>query len=115
MTIMTTVTDLKLPGKFAIMVDGVFSPEECAGYIRLVENEDAFSPAGLNTGMSQVPYKEIRDCGRWINDDPDLAEVFFDRLRPSLPQTAPDNSKYHLQHASVNCSGVATTTLQRRR
>jgi 2-oxoglutarate-Fe(II)-dependent oxygenase superfamily protein len=93
---MTTVTDLKLPGKFAIVVDGLFSPEECAGYIRLAENENAFSPAGLNTGTSQVLYKEIRDCGRWINDDPDLAGIFFERLRPYLPETAPDNPKYHL-------------------
>jgi len=93
---MAVATDLKLPGKFAVIVDGLFTPEECSSYIRLAEGENGFMPAGLNTGTSQVLYKEVRDCGRWINDDPDLAAAFFERLKAYLPEVAPESPKYHL-------------------
>jgi hypothetical protein len=59
-------------------VDDVYSPSECASFIRLIEES---SPAlATNNPL-------YRDQDRVVRDDPGIAGDLFARLRPFLPAT----------------------------
>lgn len=80
-----TSHDLKIPGKFAIYVDGLFSKEECQDLIALAERNE-FKDALINIGgETQMKIKEVRDSSRWILDDFNLAKKFYERVLPFLP------------------------------
>ena len=91
-----SVTNLNIPGKLALTVDGLFTDEECHALILKAETQNGYAPAGLNTGVTQKLYKEVRDCQRWINDDPDLAGKFYEKIGRYLPENPPGNPHYHL-------------------
>lgn len=78
------VEDLKIPDKFAITIDNVFSKDECDKLIELAEGND-FTFASVSVGGSQREVKEIRNNTRWMNDDSRLAAHFFDKIKEFLP------------------------------
>ncbi|KNC98030.1 oxidoreductase [Spizellomyces punctatus DAOM BR117] len=84
---MPVAQNLNLSGRFALVVDSVFSGEECQELIDLAERSDGFAHATVNDNGQQVACKQIRNCLRWLNDDASLADCVLQRLRDVLPLT----------------------------
>ncbi|WP_437738078.1 2OG-Fe(II) oxygenase [Sorangium sp. So ce1335] len=63
-------------------VTNLLSPEECDGFIRLAE-EHGFEQAPI--GGTDVVNLEVRNNGRVLLDDPDLALCLWERLAPWMP------------------------------
>lgn len=78
-------TQLDISGRFALTIPSVFTPIECQELIDLAEASAGYRDATINSDGERIACKEIRDCLRWINDDPDLAGRIFARLRDHLP------------------------------
>ncbi len=78
-------TELDLCGRFAITVDQVLSSTECQELIDLAEESGTFRSATINEAGQKVDCKEVRNCLRWINDDPTLADTLFQKVRKHLP------------------------------
>lgn len=73
---MVRSTLLNIPGKFAIVLDNVFTKEECRDLIKLAEKHD----------FTATPEKiETRNSSRWMTDDPMLTDKFFQRIKKYLP------------------------------
>ena len=58
-------------------VDGVYTPDECAGFVDLIERS-------APTLATNNPV--YRDQDRVIRDDPGISSDLFRRLRPHLPE-----------------------------
>merc|ERR1712232_419867 len=71
-------------GKLAFTLENVFSPSECAQLMKEAE-AIGFSAAGLGRSGEQTVAVEVRDSGRLISEDPMLAQVVLERIRPHLP------------------------------
>jgi len=82
----TSVEELDLSawegtGKFAVVVHGVFTPEECAALIARSESA-GYEQALVNMGNGQqMRMLDTRKSDRSIIDDPDFAEELWQRLR----------------------------------
>lgn len=79
------ITDLKF-NKFAIILDNVFTKEECDGLIKLSEERpDNYEVAKISYNDEQVIDENYRNNQRWLNFNEKLAGVFFDKLKPYIP------------------------------
>jgi hypothetical protein len=69
-------------GLYAVVVDGVLSRAECAALVAATERR-GYVPALLNKGRGrEVLEPSFRRGDRRIVDDPRLARLIFDRVRP---------------------------------
>lgn len=73
-------------GKLAFILLNVLTPEECSEWIKLTE-ERGYQPALVNVGMQEVLMTDFRNSDRCIIDDPDMANIVFERIKSYLPQT----------------------------
>src|SRR5690606_13293824 len=62
----------------------VFTPDECSALIGRVE-AIGFEPATVSMLRGPVMRPEIRNNDRVVLDDPALADLLFDRVRPDVP------------------------------
>lgn len=67
---------------FALIVDGLFTAEECQELIRKTE-AIGYSEALL--GASQIRVATQRNNWRCIQDDADLAKKLFEKIKPFVP------------------------------
>ena len=75
------ITDLKFH-KFAIILDNVFTKEECDNLIKLSEEmPENYEIAKISYDDEQIIDKNYRNNQRWLNFDKKLAETEF----PSNP------------------------------
>lgn len=65
-------------------VEGLLSPEECRSWIDRIEAAP-LEGARIETGAGQAYRPGIRNCKRWMNDDPPLAAEIHRRLAQHLP------------------------------
>ena len=61
-----------------------FSSQECAASIERAE-ASGFTDAPISTSVGFVMRKEVRNNGRVMLDDPELARRLWERARPLLP------------------------------
>jgi hypothetical protein len=70
--------------RFAVVIDGVFSREECQSLVDRGE-EAGFVPALVNVGGGmELLKKGIRDSDRSIIDDPEMMGLLWDRILDRL-------------------------------
>lgn len=72
-------------------IEGFFTPEECAAYIRQSE-AIGYEEAMVQVHGKQVMMKNIRDNSRVLFKDEALAELIFEKIRAFCPQEI-DNTK----------------------
>ncbi|CAF0891598.1 unnamed protein product [Adineta ricciae] len=83
--------DISLPnprdsGKLAFVLLNVFTPDECAEWIKLTETR-GYSPALVNIGTGEVLMTDFRNNDRCIIDDENMAKILFERIQCFLPET----------------------------
>jgi Rps23 Pro-64 3,4-dihydroxylase Tpa1-like proline 4-hydroxylase len=79
------ITDLKF-NKFAIILDNVFTKEECDGLIKLSEGmPENYEMAKINYDDEQILDTSYRNNKRWLNFDKQLAETFFEKIKSYIP------------------------------
>lgn len=85
--------------KFAVVLHGVLTPEECEELIERSERE-GYSKALINTGASQKLITDVRNSDRCIIDDPSTAEFMHQRVLQVLArdehQTSEATSTRHV-------------------
>lgn len=70
---------------FKLIVEDFFSQDECEKYINLGE-EIGFELSKIRTKDGEITNTDIRNNGRVILDDSNLAEELFKRLEDQLPK-----------------------------
>ncbi|QRV81986.1 2OG-Fe(II) oxygenase family protein [Ceratobasidium sp. AG-Ba] len=88
--------------KFAVVIDNLFTPEDCTRYLETAQVEKDWEAAAINGGKPGHQYMNTsyRHSGRIIIDTPDLAQEILDKLRPYLSEIEHlDKSPYHTQYA----------------
>lgn len=79
------ITDLKF-NKFAIILDNVFTKEECDSLIKLSEEvSENYEIAKISYDDEQIIDKNYRNNQRWLNFDKKLAETFFTKIKSYIP------------------------------
>lgn len=69
------------------LVHEFFSPDECRHYIWLSESA-GYDDAPINAGAAgQIIRKDVRNNDRVMVDDRELAETFWQRAKPFIPET----------------------------
>jgi predicted 2-oxoglutarate/Fe(II)-dependent dioxygenase YbiX len=66
------------------VIRGFLTPEECAHFIERTEAA-GYEGAPITTSVGFVMRKEVRNNGRVMLDDPELARRLWERARPLLP------------------------------
>ncbi|KAF8425282.1 hypothetical protein EV426DRAFT_532097 [Tirmania nivea] len=79
---------LSYPNHFALVIDNCFTQEECEKLIAIAETDEVgWQHAQVNVGGGmQVTALEIRNSGRIIRDDYDMASLIFERVKPFLDE-----------------------------
>ena len=86
------ITDLKF-NKFAIILDNVFTKEECDNLIKLSEeNPENYEMAKVSYDDEQILDTSYRNNKRWLNFDKKLAETFFKKIKSYIPIEFEGNS-----------------------
>ncbi|CAE6446473.1 unnamed protein product [Rhizoctonia solani] len=71
--------------KFAMVIDNLFTPEDCARYIAKVESEKEWEQAAINIAKNaQIVDTSYRNSSRILYDTEELAGEMFEKLRPYL-------------------------------
>ena len=79
------ITDLKF-NKFAIILDNVFTNEECDSLIKLSEEiPENYEIAKVTYDDEQIIDTNYRNNKRWLNFDKKLAETFFEKIKSYIP------------------------------
>jgi Rps23 Pro-64 3,4-dihydroxylase Tpa1-like proline 4-hydroxylase len=79
------ITDLKFH-KFAIILDNVFTKEECDTLIKLSEKiPENYEIAKISYDDEQILDTSYRNNQRWLNFDKKLAETFFEKIKSYIP------------------------------
>jgi Rps23 Pro-64 3,4-dihydroxylase Tpa1-like proline 4-hydroxylase len=79
------ITDLKF-NKFAIILDNVFTKEECDNLIKLSEEiPENYEIAKVTYDDEQIIDTNYRNNKRWLNFDKKLAETFFEKIKSYIP------------------------------
>jgi len=79
------ITDLKF-NKFAIILDNVFTNEECDSLIKLSEEiPENYEIAKVTYDNEQIIDTNYRNNKRWLNFDKKLAETFFEKIKSYIP------------------------------
>lgn len=75
------------PHAFALIIDGLFTPEECEGLISLAQSDGGgWEAALINGGGYQVLMPDVRNCTRIMRDDFDTAGWIYERVKPYLEE-----------------------------
>lgn len=74
------------PNHYALIIDNCFTPTECAELSSLAESTSGgWKEASIKKGDDrQEVEKDVRDCARIMRDDPEAAEMVFQRVKPFL-------------------------------
>jgi Rps23 Pro-64 3,4-dihydroxylase Tpa1-like proline 4-hydroxylase len=79
------ITDLKF-NKFAIILDNVFTKEECDNLIKLSEEiPENYEIAKVTYDDEQIIDTNYRNNKRWLNFDKKLANTFFEKIKSYIP------------------------------
>ena len=79
------ITDLKF-NKFAIILDNVFTKEECDNLVKLSEEiPENYEVAKISYDDEQILDTSYRNNQRWLNFDKKLAETFFEKIKSYIP------------------------------
>ncbi|CAE6439632.1 hypothetical protein RSOLAG22IIIB_04431 [Rhizoctonia solani] len=71
--------------KFAIVIDNLFTPEDCARYLAQVESEKEWEQAAINIAANaQVVDTSYRNSSRILYDNEEMAGEMFEKLKPYL-------------------------------
>jgi hypothetical protein len=76
-------------GFYAVILDGVFSAEECQHLIAAAEatNSGVWDRAMINAGGDrQLIAEDARKCGRIIWDDQEIVDKVWNRCEPLVPE-----------------------------
>jgi hypothetical protein len=85
------ITDLHFT-KFAIILDNVFTKEECDRLIQLSEEIPGnYEIAKVNYEDEQVLDTSYRNNQRWLHFDKTLAASFFEKIKPYIPSEMEGN------------------------
>jgi hypothetical protein len=85
------ITDLKF-NKFAIILDNVFTKEECECLIKLSEKiPENYEIAKVSYDDVQILDINYRNNKRWLNFDKKLAETFFEKIKSYIPVEFEEN------------------------
>ncbi|CAE6444371.1 unnamed protein product [Rhizoctonia solani] len=90
--------------KFAMVIDNLFTPEDCARYIAKVESEKEWEQAAVNLGPNaQIVDTSYRNSSRILYDTEELAGEIFEKLKPYLKDIeymgdSPLHRDYRKQH-----------------
>ena len=71
-------------GNASFTLHPIFTPEECQAFIERAENH-GFEKAMINSRRGAVIDLNVRNNDRVIWDDPDLAEIVWQRVKDYLP------------------------------
>lgn len=75
------------PRPFALVIDDLFTPEECKTLLSLAQSgDDKWEAALINAGGHQMLAKDIRDCTRIMRDDFNAAGWIYERVKPYLEE-----------------------------
>lgn len=75
------------PEHFALIIDDLFTPEECAELLKYAEGKAKWEAARVNVGGGQERMMTaVRNSTRILLMDKDAAKVLFDRVLPYLEQ-----------------------------
>lgn len=71
---------------FVMVIDNAFTPAKCAEILAIGKStQEEWGEGLINNGRGQqVKAIDVRNCGRIIRDDPELAERLLARVRPFL-------------------------------
>lgn len=74
------------PNHYALIIDNCFTRAECAQLTALAESHlDGWQEATIKKGAGRDEVeKDVRDCSRVLHDDPETAEMLYQRVRPFL-------------------------------
>ena len=79
------ITDLKFD-KFAIILDNVFTKQECDSLIKLSEEiPENYEIAKVTYDDEQIIDTNYRNNKRWLYFDKKLAETFFEKIKSYIP------------------------------
>ena len=79
------ITDLKF-NKFAIILDNVFTKEECDSLINLSEEiPENYEIAKISYDDEQIIDTSYRNNQRWLKFDKKIAETFFEKIKSYIP------------------------------
>jgi hypothetical protein len=70
--------------KFAAVIHNLFSPQECRDLIDATERKGYTNALVQGLNGSEILRKDIRNSGRCIIDDENLAQAWFDRMVQAL-------------------------------
>ncbi|KAL7485004.1 hypothetical protein ACHAW6_010602 [Cyclotella cf. meneghiniana] len=70
--------------KFAAIIHNLFTPQECANFIEAAEKKGFINALVHGPEGTEILRKDLRDSGRCIIDDEDLAQAWFDRMVQAL-------------------------------
>ncbi|MCJ1357293.1 MAG: hypothetical protein MMC33_007289 [Icmadophila ericetorum] len=79
----------ELNGLYAVVLDNVLSASECAEFVTAAEatSNGVWEQAQVNIGGNQQALiTDIRDCGRIIWDDKEIAAKIWNRVKRSVPE-----------------------------
>ncbi|CUA73300.1 hypothetical protein RSOLAG22IIIB_05248 [Rhizoctonia solani] len=75
--------------KFAMVIDNVLTPDDCARYLAKVQSQKAWEPAGVGASVTaKTVDASYRHSSRILFDDEALADEMFQKLRPYLDEIA---------------------------
>lgn len=72
-------------GRFRLVIDNFFTPEECKGFIELSEKEGYKESLIMMKGVGEVMNKDIRDNDRVIWDNPSVAKQLWELVKEHIP------------------------------
>ncbi|KAG8891882.1 hypothetical protein FRC01_014467 [Tulasnella sp. 417] len=78
-------------GKVALILDNVFTPEECQNLLKAAEDSASWSAATVRGGPEDKTGPVIdnyRKSGRILLIDPEVADRILSKLKPYLPEEA---------------------------
>lgn len=74
---------------FAMVIDDLFTPDECAALLSVVQpaGDDKPWPPATVTAYNGTQFLDLasRDCGRIIHNSQTLADALLARIRPHIP------------------------------
>ncbi|KAL6715278.1 hypothetical protein ACLMJK_007542 [Lecanora helva] len=76
-------------GRYAVILDNAFTATECKILIKLAEltANGKWEQAMVNVGLGEQELDtDVRDCGRILWDNTDIAERIWNRVRSSVPE-----------------------------
>lgn len=68
---------------YSVVLDNVFTPNECRHFLSLATQDSSWTPAGLSTNKPvQTVHKDFRNSDRILRIDADASHFIFERIYP---------------------------------